>query len=177
MGHYRRYGSTQARRVVLYVCLTIGIAASTQAQPNSPPEGSGWWLDSDQEWQLLPCPTISVDSSKVQRLPQGCKAVRPSIAYSLEADTLVRQDLAEARTRIRGLTQELKLSRDNLLSLQDTTEKALASATKALEDSLRLNDLQLKTLDDAQSAVFWSKVYATTALVGSLLLVGATIVF
>ena len=180
MGHYRRYGSSEIRRRLIVICSTFSLCLSSgtlQAQPSPAPEGKGWWLTSSQEWTLLDCPKTLVGEDVVQRLPQGCSALYPAIAYTLQADTLVRQDLAEANVKIKALKEELKLSRVNLLKIQRTTEKALVSSNKALEESLKLNDLQLKTLEDAQSSIFWSRVYSTTALVGSFLLVGAVVIF
>ena len=102
-----------------YICTPV----YSFAQPaGTPPKGSGWWLTSEGDWEPRPCPSAALSlelDSVVQRLPMGCKALQPSIAYSVKTDIRVRQDLAAASVKIKGLDSELKLSRESLLAIQE----------------------------------------------------------
>ncbi len=176
MGYTTNSRPAKARRLSL-VALILLYTLPAVGQPSPPPKGKGWWYTSNQEWTLLSCPKVALGSGQVQRLPQGCSALYPTIAYTVDADILVRKDLAEANVRIQGLKQELTLSRKNLTDLHVRLESVLVDTREALDKSIKLNDLQLEALKDAEKALFWSKVYSAAALVGGVVLVTAVAVF
>ena len=152
--------------------MLVGIAllmVCTAPPPNvEPPSGQGWWWTKDCVWSLRDCPNAPAPNGEVQVLPMGCPAVQPTIAYSRETETKVRQDLAEANSLIAGLRLELKTSRDNLRGAAKKSLELVAKGDRILDKCVDMADLQSKALSEIETQRNWLK--GTLALTVSLVL-------
>ena len=162
----------------LYIIFILAQTPCVSAPSSPPPEvklksGQGWWLTSQCEWEPRACPKASTTpggDALVHRLPMGCSAVRPTIAYSPAADLKVRKDFAEANTRVEGLQLELKLSRDNLTRLSRDSLQLVEKSAVAIDTCLDAAKLQGRALDQVESQLFWSRLTVATSIVAVIFL-------
>jgi hypothetical protein len=155
----------------LYVIIILA-QSSCGIRTSSPPtgvaleSGQGWWLTSQCEWEKRPCPlTALLTGEVVQRLPMGCRALQPTIAYTRMADLKIRKDFAEAKSRITGLTTELTASRLILTQLSKDSVELVQRSKVALTTCIDTAQLQSKALKQAESQLFWSRLTVATSVV------------
>lgn len=149
------------------VCTTTALSA-----PESPAAtGSGWWLTQSCVWEQRPCPGFGLSTGSdalVQRLPMGCKALQPSIAYTPAADLKIRKEFAEANAKIKALKSELKLSRENLMKINDKTVDLVDKSSAALSTCIDTAQLQHRALEQSERQIFWTRLAVATTAVAIL---------
>ena len=146
--------------------------SADSAQPNL-----GWWLTSQCKWERRPCPVARPSDAVVQRLPLGCPAIYPTIAYTVGADLKIRKDFAEANTRIQGLQGEVTRGRLTMSKLTKDTIDLVERGDRALTTCVDAAQLQSKALSQAERQLFWSRVTVATSIVTILTLSVVTAVY
>ena len=136
----------------------------TPPSAESAQSNHGWWLTSKCNWEQRPCPTALASDAFVQRLPLGCPAVYPTVAYTAGADLKIRKDFAEANVTIKGLRVELERSREALTRLNLDSVTLVEKSDVALSTCIDTAQLQSRALKQAESQLFWSRLTVATSI-------------
>ena len=136
----------------------------TPPSADSAQPGYGWWLTRKCEWEQRPCPASLASDAFVQRLPLGCPAVYPTIAYTAGADLKIRKDFAEANVKIKSLRSELERSRETLTKLNLDSVALVEKSDIALSTCIDTAQLQTRALKQAESQLFWSRLTVATSI-------------
>ena len=150
---------------IIVVLLQLGcpntVPTATQLKPNE-----GLWQTKACVWSAVPCPSKSDYYSPINtvRIPAYCKVYAPKIGYPVSVDAKVRSDLSSASVVIDGMKSELSRCRstfDSQLKLAATT---LRNVNDELKDCVDVNKLQIIAVEDLNSQLMWTKVFAAVGI-------------
>ncbi len=143
--------------------------------PQVPDDGYGLWLNSECEWEVVPCPgrDAFLTEDITIRLPVFCPILMPRIGYSVKTDTAVRRDLSKASRLIPALNHSLLDCRNKQDASNDECIELIERSKLWLNDCVKESTLQLQEVEELEHSHSVYKVWAisSTSVVAVLTLV------